>query len=181
MRAKIIDLLFILVFLSIIYQAQREGFVGEFFKALGILAASLVAFHFYSSFPLQEKLAFFLNKELYQACVFTLLFVGIRFIFFVSRKFLLYFFKKEKYLLRERLSASVLGVFRFSITCSVLIFIFYLGGWRGEALFKSLSYPIFKNIAPAIYLNILEKAKIKFNNLKANKEVVDYYAFKETL
>ena len=74
-----------------------------------------------------------------------------------------------------------LGAFRASLIGSLIFFLLYLSPLDSKHFCHSISYSIFKNIGPKVYL-VAVKVYDKFNyKIVANKEVEEYYEAEKPL
>ena len=143
---------------------------------------SLFAFHYYSylSGIISKKIPF-LSKEYFLFFSFLLIFLGVGLIFTLIRLIVTSFFKKSEIYLKERLLVLGTGVFRALFLASVLIFSLHLSPLDSKHFCHSISYSIFKDIGPKIYLTSF-KVYNKLNpEVTVNKEVEEYYETKKSL
>ena len=177
-----IDLFFLILCLRVVYISISRGIVSESFKLTGLLLGAFFAFHYYSS--LADKISnkvHFLSKEYFLFFSFLLIFLGIRLIFAVVRLIGTFFFKKEDLPLKKRWLLFFLGAFRASFIGSIILFSLYLSPLDSKRFCHSISYSIFKNIVPKIYImafNVYSKTNFK---ILINKEVVKYYEAEKPL
>jgi uncharacterized membrane protein required for colicin V production len=175
-RLTVIDFLFLFLALRIIYIAVLRGLFEEVFKTLGVFVSSLAAFHYYPliSKNIEGKYTF-LNQKFFYFLPFLLIFVGGLLIFYLLRKIITIFLPKREISLKEKGVSLFVGCLRIVLLVSVIIFLLYLSPLKRKYLERSLSYPLFKNVAPKSYL-ISFKFYKKFNpKSKLNEEVERYY------
>ena len=177
-----IDLFFLILCLRVVYISISRGIVSESFKLAGLLLGAFFAFHYYYSFAdkISDKIHF-LSREYFLLFSFLLIFLGIRLIFTLARLIVTFFFKKEDLSLKERSLSFFLGAFRASFIGSIILFSLYLSPLDSKCFCHSISYSIFKNIGPKIYImafNVYDKINFK---ILINKEVVKYYEAEKPL
>lgn len=91
------------------------------------------------------------------------------------------FCKKDGVCFKARIVLFFLGAFRASLIGSVIFFSLHLSPLDSKYYRHSISYSIFKDISPKIYLVAL-KGYGKFNSkIVANKEVEEYYEAEKPL
>jgi uncharacterized membrane protein required for colicin V production len=181
-RAALIDLFFLILCLRIIYISVSKGALQEFFKALGLLLSALFAFHFYSFLgkSINDKIAF-LSKEYLYFFSFLAIFLGIGAIFNLLRLIAALLFKQEVVPRPQRWAGFFIGVFRASFLSSIIFFLLYLSPLNSQYFNDTVSYKVFKQIAPKIYL-LSFKIYNKFDKqAEINKEVEVYYEVKRSL
>ena len=177
-----IDLVFLILCLRVIYISISRGIVREIFKLTGLFLGSFFAFHYYFSLAnnISDKIPF-LNREYFLLFSFLVILLGVRLIFTFSRLITAFFFKREEICLKERVALFFLGAFRTSLLGSVIFFSLYLSPLDSKYFCHSISYSIFKNIGPKIYLTAFKiYDKISFKTV-VNKEVEEYYEAKNPL
>ena len=178
----LIDLLFLILCLRVIYISISRGIIRENFKIGGLLLGSFFAFQYYSSLAdsISDKIPF-LNRGYFLLFSFLLILLGIRLIFTLFRLIVTFFFKKDEVYLKERVLLFFLGAFRASLVGSIIFFALYLSPLDSKYFCHSISYSVFKNIGPKIYLiafKVYDKVSPK---ILVNKEVEEYYEVKKPL
>jgi len=177
-----IDLIFLILCLRVVYIAISRGIVSESFKLVGLLLGSFFAFHYY--FLLANKISDtipFLSREYFLLFSFLLILLGIRLIFTLSRLIVTFFFKKDQVYFKKRVVLLFLGAFRASLIGSIVFFSLYLSPLDSRHFCHSISYSIFKNVGPKIYL-IAFKGYDKISpKILVNKEIKEYYEAEKPL
>lgn len=186
-KLELIDLFFLILCLRISYIAVSGGILKEILKILGLLCGSILAFHYYPflAIRIEDKFLFlsFLRQKERSFCFvsYLLIFVATLIVISLLRGIVIYFFKKEKISIKEKLSSLFAGLLRFVFLASIIIFFFYLTSLHPKYYSNSVSYRVFKNIAPQTYL-VFFKFYNKFDSqIKINKEVEEYYETKKFL
>ena len=177
-----IDLIFLILCLRVVYIAISRGIVSESFKLVGLLLGSFFAFHYYSFLAdkISDKIPF-LSREYFLLFSFLLILLGIRLIFTLSRLIVTFFFKKDQVYFKKRVVLLFLGAFRASLIGSIVFFSLYLSPLDSTRFCHSISYSIFKNVGPKIYLiafKVYDKISPK---ILVNKEVAEYYEAEKPL
>jgi len=178
----VIDLVFLILCLRVVYVSISRGIVCESFKLAGLLLGSFFAFHYYSSLAdkISDKIPF-LSREYFLLFSFLLILLGVRLIFTLSRLIVTFFFKKDEVYFKERVMVFFLGAFRASLIGSTIFFALYLSPLDSKHFCHSISYSIFKNVGPKIYLAAF-KVYDKFGSkIVVNKEVEEYYEAEKPL
>ncbi|MCK4912134.1 MAG: CvpA family protein, partial [Candidatus Omnitrophica bacterium] len=168
--------------LRVVYTSITRGIVCESFKILGLLFGAFFAFHYY--FALGEGISgkiHILSKEYFLLFSFLLIFLGIRLIFTLSRLIVTFFFKKKESYFKERATLFFLGVLRASLIGSILLFLLHLSPLGSKRFSHSISYGIFGNIGPKIYLMAFKGYNKVNSKAVVNKEVVKYYEAEKSL
>lgn len=172
----LVDLFFLILILRVVYIAISKGVLCEIFKAAGLLIASIFSFHYY--YILGDyigKRVSFLNKEyLYFTC-FLLILISIWAIFSLLRTIATLLVAKDKEVsFPQRWVSAFIGWGRAIFFSSVVVFLFQQVPFDQKIFKKTISYGMFKKIAPKIYLvtlNLYQKINPK---VKVNNEVVKY-------
>jgi uncharacterized membrane protein required for colicin V production len=181
-KFTLIDFLFLLLALRIIYIALSKGILNEILKTVGILFSSLIAFHYYPIVgkDIEKGVPEFIKNSSYFLSFFLILsFFYV--VFYFLRKIITVLFKKEGISLDERMVSLFIGGFRFAFLLSTIIFFLHLFPSQNKYLYKSRSYKLFKNVAPKIYLVSFEVYNRFNREEKLNKEVKRYYEAKGNL
>lgn len=177
-----IDLFFLILCLRVAYISITRGIICESFKILGLLSGAFFAFHYYSALGegISSKIHF-LSKEYCLLFSFLLIFLGIRSIFTLSRLIVTFFFKKKESCFKEGVALFFLGILRASLIGSILLFLLHLSPLDSKCFSHSISYSIFRNIGPKIYLMVFKGYNKVNSKAVANKEVVKYYETEKSL
>ena len=177
-----IDLVFLILCLRVVYISISRGIVPESFKLAGLLLGSFFAFHYYSSLAdkINDKIPF-LSRGYFLLFSFLLILLGIRLIFTLSRLIVTFFFKKDEVCFKERVLLFFLGAFRASFIGSIIFFSLYLSPLDSKHFCHSISYSIFKNVGPKIYLVAFKVYDKVSSKIVVNKEVEEYYETEKPL
>jgi len=148
-----IDIFFLLLCLGIVYSAVSRGIVHEFFKLTGLLFAIFFAFHYYPLLgkSLENRVSV-VNANYAQAVSFLVIFAGITIVFNLARLIVTFLFRREHIALAERWLSLCTGLIRAALTISVLFFLAHLAGHGSDRLPRTISYKVFKTVAPHAYL-----------------------------
>jgi len=177
-RAAFIDLFFLILCLRIIYVSVSKGVLQENFKVVGIFISSFFAFQYFSLLTnnINSKISFLNPKYLYFIS-FLLIFLGIGIVFNLLWLIISLLFKQEQKEIGQpqKWLGFFLGSFRAFFLSSIIIFLLYLSPLNSQYFNDTISYRVFKNIAPKIY-QLFFKFYSKFNTeARLNKEVEEYY------
>jgi len=175
-KANVIDFLFLILGLRIVYIAVSRGFIRESFKITGLLLGSFFAFQYYSFFSNNINLQIpFLNREYLYFLSFLTIFLGIGMAFSLLRLMITVLFKKkETSSSRSKWGLVLMGGFRAVFLSSIIIFLLSLSPLNPTYYQKSISCSIFKNVAAKIYLASFRIYK-KFNSKSiSNNKVKEY-------
>ncbi len=175
---NLIDLVFLILCLRVIYISISRGIVSESFKLAGLLLGSFFAFHYYSS--LADKIPF-LSREYSLLLSFLLILLWIRLIFTLSRLIVTFFFKKGEVYFTEGVMLFFLGAFRASLIGSIIFFSLYLSPLDSKHFCHNISYSISKNVGPKIYLVAFQVYDKFSSKIVVNKEVEEYYEAEKPL
>ena len=149
----LIDLFFIALLLKIAYTSCARGIRIEIFKLCALLISSLFAFHYFSALcQTAGKRIGFLTPENLRLASFLLLLIGSSVVFSIIRRLIYPILKTEELGLSTRWLSLFVGIFRFILLSSIIIFCIYLSPLNQKYYKSSLSYRYFKNIAPVIYI-----------------------------
>lgn len=183
-RAALIDLFFLILCLRIIYISVSKGALQEIFKVVGLLLSSLFAFHFYSFLgdSISNKITILSKDHLYFIS-FLVIFFGIGAIFNLLRLIIALLFKREKEEVsrQERWVGLFIGGFRAAYLSSIILFLLYLSPLNWHFFNDTISYKVFKNIAPKVYLLSFNAYSKFYTEAQVNKEVEEYYEIKQSL
>ncbi len=171
-----IDLFFLLVFVRIIYISLSRGSLRENFKIIGLLVSSFFAFQYYPLLgdDINAKIPF-INKEFLYFISFSLIFSGIIIAFGVTGTIITLFLKRDEIDLAERWFLLFAGIFRAAFLSSVIFFLFHLSPIGSKRFSGSISYRVFKNIEPKIYLIAANGYSKFYPKAELNREVKTYY------
>ncbi len=181
-RAAFIDLFFLILCLRIIYISVSKGAGHEIFKTLGLLVSGLFAFHFYSFLgqSINDKISF-LSKEYLYFFSFLGIFLGVGAIFNLLGLITALLFKQEVVSKPQRWIGLFFGVFRALFLSSIIVFLLHLSPLNSQYFDDTISYKIFKNVAPKVYLLSFKVYNKIYKQAQINKEVEGYYEAKRAL
>ncbi|UCD15318.1 MAG: CvpA family protein [Candidatus Omnitrophota bacterium] len=183
-RLYVIDFIVAALCLKVVYTAVSRGLVNEIFKSTGLLIGSLFAFHYYPHLAAKVEANFpFLNKKYLSFVLFLLIFLGVMTVFSIVRKIVAFLYKKEEISVKERWVSFIIGGLRFVFLSSIIFFLMHLYSFNQRHYSKSISYSVFKNVAPKVYLVSLDFLNFyKIGSPKgSNKEVKKYYEIRTPL
>ncbi|MBF0485443.1 MAG: CvpA family protein [Candidatus Omnitrophica bacterium] len=148
-----IDLLMALLLVRIVYISVQTGFIVEFFKVLGALLTLLVCFHYYTASAL------FLQKIIHTSLAVssTITYIILWFLMLVICKFIrdgvFLLFKVEAHSFLDKWGGMVLGLGRFVIVASMILFAGLLTGskYLEGITARSFSHKYLLSAAPRLY------------------------------
>ncbi|MBP7087831.1 MAG: CvpA family protein [Candidatus Omnitrophica bacterium] len=186
-KVHLIDIIFLIIYLRIIYIALSRKVLSESFKLIGILVGIIFAFQYYSfgGEKIAKSLPFISSENIYSISFLAILLAtGVVFVFL--RMLIISIFKITRLVFKGNKSednvspaeswlAFFIGIARATLVSSTLIFMICLAPFDTKNISQALSYKILKNISPKTYLilaNIYNK--IALTKLEINNDVVDY-------
>ena len=174
-----IDIVSFIIFVRVIYIAAGRGLLNESIKLLGMFSGVFFALQYYPVFLKRlNQPPFSIHQTYLNIISFVIIFSFVGVLFFALRKGATLFIPHMHFSLWEKISSLLLGIIRASLLISVFLFIVYL--FKGN-VYHSITFPIFKNVAPAVYL----KTHIIYRRINSaaalNKEVSYYYEAKGSL
>lgn len=177
----LIDLIFLILWLRITYEAASKGIFVEIFKILALFINSVLTFQFYSLLAgkISNKIPF-LTEGYVKALTAILLFVVIGIIFGLIIKIIAALFKREEISFAEKMGALVFGFLRTIFLASVLVFFLYLFPAQPHFI-NGYTSKIFKNVAPKVYLMTAGIYSKLSPQLAINTEVQRIYEIKDDL
>ena len=149
-----IDAALLILFIRMIFVGVKNGFVSEFFKTLGVVAAVFISLHFYSF------LAAWAVKKTNYPCVYwdSVVFAGLWLVVGIFFKYfrdgILYLFKVEtNHQGFDKYAAGVVAVGRGILVCSLTVFLILLtfNGPVKRTTFHSFSFKIAGHAAVNTY------------------------------
>jgi hypothetical protein len=181
-RFGLIDFFLLLLFLRIIYSAISRGIISEGVKTIGLIIGVILAFHVYPvlSIATGEKYLF-LGKQQLNTLAFLAILISVGIVFSLLRKIFVLLFQAKELSALEKWISLFVGVFRFSLSASVLFFIIYIASATPNYIERSFSYQKLRGIAPRMYLVSCALARRVIGTIGVNKEVQRYYEAKNTL
>ncbi|UCG34658.1 MAG: CvpA family protein [Candidatus Omnitrophota bacterium] len=176
-RVALIDFVFLIVCLRILYIAIIQGVLREAFRLGGIFCGSVLAFHFYPQLAKTIEVNLPLVGQKYFAlAAFILIFLGAKTAFYLVAKIAGLLFERENNSLVQRWISFFMGILRFIVLGSTALYLFSISPLNPK-YYEGLALRALKNAAPKIYLVSAEIFKKSVPELKveANKEVQNYY------
>jgi uncharacterized membrane protein required for colicin V production len=177
----LIDLLFLILCLRIIYIAISYGFICEFFKTAGLLLGSFFAFQYYPLVNIIAEALPFLNRGYSALFSFLLILLGVNLFFVLSRMIVMSLFKIKEIYFKQKVVLFLLGGFRAVFTSSIILFLLYLSPLDSKYFCHNISYGLFKGFAPKIYLASFKVYNKVSTKAIVNKEVEAYYETRKFL
>jgi len=186
-KVHLIDIIFLIIYLRIIYIAISRRALSEIFKLIGMLVGIIFAFQYYSFWAdkIDKNLPFISSENIYFISFLAIL-SGTGIIFIFLRMLIMLVFKMIMLVLKSNKSengvspaeswlAFFIGITRATLLSSTLIFIIYLAPFAAKNISQALSYKMLKNVSPKIYLTLVDLYnKIALTKLKVNDTVVNY-------
>ena len=171
-----IDSFFLILCLIVIYIAISRGTLSEVFKITGLFVGSFFAFQYYSFLGDSIKNnASLINKDYLYLFSFLLILLGIGAVFSLIRLIVTFLFKREKISFRERWISFFAGALRAGFLVSIVIFILSLAPFEFQHLHNTLSYRIFRKVAPKAYLLSFKIYNQFDSGSTINEKVRNYY------
>jgi uncharacterized membrane protein required for colicin V production len=122
-----VDAALFLLFIRMIFVGVKNGFISEFFKFLGVVAAVFISLHFYSFIAAWVAQKTNITWEYWELVIFALLWFGVAFIFKFLRDGILLLFKVEaNHEGFDKYAAGAVAVGRGILVCSLSIFLILL-------------------------------------------------------
>ena len=175
--AVLIDLVFIILWVRILYVAVSRGILAEIIKIAGLLAGIFFAFQYYTFSG--EKLGYsipFLGKEYFNLAAFLIIFLGTRAIFSFLGLITRLLFKSRDIAIFERWLSLFAGTVRAILLSSVIVFAFHLSPFDLLVVQKSRAV-LFAKPAPWSYLAIYRFFSTTNAKMKVNPGVEQYLDF----
>ncbi len=152
-RPEVIDIFFLVILLRIIYIAASRGFLREFCKLAGLFCASFLAFGFYPYLSeIVRTRVSFINPNFLHFIAFFLIFVVVRLTFSLVILIIGLFLPKPEASAKDKVLLLGLGSFRAVFFLSVIFFSLSLLSFNPRYIRDSLTYNLFKKVAPSVYL-----------------------------
>ena len=173
----LIDFVFLIVFLRVLYIAIVKGVLTEAFRLVGVFCGSVLAFHFYPPFAKTIEANFpFVGEKYFALVAFILIFLGAKTAFYLAAKIVGLLFEREDSSLAQRWVSFFMGILRCIILGSTVLYLFYISPLNPK-YYNGLAFRTLKKAAPKIYLVSAEifKKSIPEPKVEVNKEVQSYY------
>lgn len=175
-----IDAALVLLFIRMIFVGVKNGFISEFFKFLGIVAAVFVSLHYYSYYAAWVAKKTNISWIYWDLVMFAFLWFAVMFIFkFLRDGFLILFKVETNHEGFNKYAAGIVAVARGILVCSMSIFLILLtsnASLKRMAL-HSYSYKIAGRAAVSTYsflfYNIVEKLSVGEHFNAATAGVLD--------
>jgi uncharacterized membrane protein required for colicin V production len=122
-----VDAALVFLFIRMIFVGIKNGFISEFFKFLGVVAAVFVSLHYYSFLAawVAEKTNF--SWDYWNLVIFAGLWFAVTFFFKLFRDGILLLFKAETiHQGFDKYAAGIVAVARGILVCSLTIFLILL-------------------------------------------------------
>ena len=150
--------------IRMIFVGVKNGFISEFFKFLGVVAAVFVSLHYYSFLAAWVALKTSISWDYWDLVMFAGLWVAVMFLFKIFRDGLLLLFKVEtNHEGFDKYAAGIVAVARGILVCSLTIFLILLvhNGPVTRMTLHSYSYKIAGRAAVStysfLYNNLVDK------------------------
>ena len=140
-----IDVALAFLFIRMIFVGVKNGFISEFFKFLGVVAAVFVSLHYYSSLAAWVAVKTNLSFDYWDLVTFAGLWVAVMFFFKLFRDGVLFLFKVEtNHKGLDQYAAGIVAVARGILVCSLTILLLLLthNGPVARMTLHSCSYKI---------------------------------------
>lgn len=179
-RINWVDIIAVILLIRVSYISLKTGLITEIFKLLGTVCAIFLACHYYvrASIFLNLYLPFkgeagvnFLNFF-----TFSVLFLLGYFFFVIIRLVLTIFIKMEVIPQLNRWGGLILGVVRWSLSVSLLLFAINISNisYFRNSLSNSFSGLSFFKLTPKTYICLWDNLMFRFMRMSAlNKAVLD--------
>ena len=177
----LIDIIFLILWLRITYEAVSKGIFIEILKLLALFINSVFTFQFYPFLAerISNKISF-LDKDFVKAVTAIALFFIIGIIFGLLIKIIDAFFKRKEITSSEKLAAVIFGFLRLALLASIIVFLLYLFPAKPQFI-NGYTSRIFKNVAPKVYLMTAGVYNRFIPGLAVNTEVEKIYEAKDDL
>ena len=159
-----IDAALAFLFIRMIFVGVKNGFISEFFKSLGVVAAVFVSLHYYSFLAAWVALKTNMPWKYWYLVIFAGLWFAVLFIFKFIREGILLLFKVEtNHQGFDKYAAGIVAVGRGILICSLTIFLVLLVhfGPLSRMALHSFSFKIAGHAAVStysfLYNNLVDK------------------------
>ncbi len=159
-----IDAALAFLFIRMIFIGVKNGFVSEFFKFLGVVAAVFVSLHYYSLLAAWVAVKTNISWDYWDLVIFAGLWLAATFFFKILRDGILLLFKVETtHQGFDKYAAGIVAVARGILVCSLTIFLILLADYRPATrmTLHSYSYKIAGRAAVSaysfLYNNLVDK------------------------
>jgi uncharacterized membrane protein required for colicin V production len=173
-----VDILVAVVAIRIVYISVQTGFVCEFTKTLGVLAAVFVAFHYYVKISVIIGRMVQVPMSVVEVCVFTASWLLILLLCKFLRDGIFLVFTVQAISVVNQWGAAVVAIGRFFLTASMLMFVFLLTDqpYMERMTSTSFTQKYVLSVAPQVYRGLISEIVVKFfPNQKVNPAVEDEF------
>lgn len=127
-----VDLMIFALFIRVMYMAVQEGFIVEVFKTFGLIIALFLSFHYYTLLGqfILRKVHSPQDMILAFSFCFIVIWVLVLVIFKYIREGLLLLFAIQTKTLVDRWGAAIVGLGRFWVLSSMIMFVLLTSGLR---------------------------------------------------
>ena len=172
----VIDFIFLILCLRILYTAVTRGLVSESLRLLGSVLAAIFAFQFYSLGAQWVAVILpFVKDKVPLVISFIIIFVSIKVIFSLLAGVVGAFVGREYTSIVERWFSLLIGGVRFAVLGSVCVYVLFLSSLNPDIYAGSPAARICKKVAPAFYLGFMDLYQKANPTAAINEEVKTYY------
>lgn len=152
-----VDLVILALLVRIVYVSADSGFITEFFKSLGLILGLFVAFHYYVVLGnLANKFQF--PVKIVHAVTFAVLWLVVAILFEFFKRGVLNLFTVQAQSLIDKWGAVILGLLRFVVTASMLVYLLLIPGvqYLNNKVVGGSTPMVFLRVAPGMYTGICD-------------------------
>ena len=172
----VIDFIFIILCLRILYTAVTRGLVSESLRLLGSVLAAIFAFQFYSlGAEWVVVILPFVKGKVPSVISFLIIFVSIKVAFSLLAGIIGAFFGREYTSVAERWFSLLIGGVRFAVLGSICVYVLFLSSLNPDVYAGSPMVRVCKKVAPAFYLGFMDLYQKVHPTAAINEEVQTYY------
>jgi uncharacterized membrane protein required for colicin V production len=159
-----LDLLMVIVMIGAVLRGTVQGFVGELFKLLGLICATIFALHFYVRAAEAFRRSFLLSVKFGEVLSFVLISVLVILIFKLIREGWLLILKVDTKSSFSQWLGGFVAIFNALLICGLLFF--FISLFKNDALNifaeKSVKGVYLRDLSPRIYKASYHGALYKF-------------------
>jgi uncharacterized membrane protein required for colicin V production len=159
-----LDLLMVIVMIGAVLRGTVQGFVGELFKLLGLICATIFALHFYVRAAEAFRRSFLLSVKFGEVLSFVLISVLVILIFKLIREGWLLILKVDTKSSFSQWLGGFVAIFNALLICGLLFF--FISLFKNDALNifaeKSVTGVYLRDLSPRIYKASYHGALYKF-------------------
>jgi uncharacterized membrane protein required for colicin V production len=158
-----VDLLIAVILLRVVFIGIQTGIVVELFKLLGVLLTAFVCLHYYSYVGIFLQRITKAPAGLMTPIAFVLLWAVMFLVCWLIREGLLIVFTIEAQSLVDKWGGAFLGLGRFFVVASMVIFLFLSTGdkYFEKMVVRSFSQKYVLPVAPGFYSGVCDGFLIK--------------------